>query len=125
MTNVYEKVINDILDGKNEQFEKMVMPINKNIIKAVLSMVQELAAKEANKKEAPPQAEEVIIDRFYSDIPKEEAVALMYEILDNADVVMASKLTRMFVNNRITVDRIKHLIEYYKNEHKSYEIRAE
>ena len=123
MTNVYEKVINDILDGKNEQFESAFDTPQKNIFKSALRMVQELAAEEA-KKEQEPQ-EPVIVDRFYGDIPKEEAVAIMYEILDNADVVMASTLTRMFVNNRITVDRIKHLIEYYKNEHKTVENRAE
>lgn len=125
MTNVYEKVINDILDGKNEMFESSFETHNKNFIKSVLRMVQELAAKEAEKEQEPKQEEAVIIDRFYSDLPKEEAVALMYEILDNIDVVMASKLSRIFVNNRIPVDRIKHLIEYYKNEHKTYEIRAE
>lgn len=124
MNNVYEKVINDILDGKNEQFESAFDAPQKNIFKSALRIVQELAVAEA-KKEQEPKQEEVIIDRFYSDLPKEEAVALMYEILDNADVIMASKLTRMFVNNRITVDRIKHLIEYYKTEHKTYEIRAE
>ena len=124
MTNVYEKVINDILDGKNEQIEKEWDTPQKNIFKSALRIVQELAVEEA-KKEQEPKQEQVIIDRFYSDLPKEEAVALMYEILDNADVVMASKLTRMFVNNRITVDRIKHLIEYYKKEHKTFEIRAE
>lgn len=125
MTNVYEKVINDILDGKNEQFESAFDAPQKNIFKSALRIVQELAAEEAKKAEAPKQEEEVIVDRFYSDLPKEEAVAIMYEILDNADVIMASKLTRMFVNNRITVDRIKHLIEYYKKEHKTFEIRAE
>lgn len=121
---VYEKVITEIINRENEQFENMLDTPVKNLVISILQSVQSMVEEEKKKQQVQEQ-EEVIIDRFYSDLPKEEAVALMYEILDNIDVVMASKLSRMFVNNRIPVDRIKHLIEYYKNEHKTYEIRAE
>ena len=124
MNKAYEKVINSIINGENKEFENsFIDPHTKKLMILALKAVQELAEAE-EKKEQEPQ-EEIIVDRFYSDLPKEEAVEIMYEILDNADVVMASKLSRMFVNNRITVDRIKHLIEYYKTKHKTYEIRAE
>lgn len=102
----YEKVITDILEGKNEQFESSLGTVEKNLFKTVLNVVQEMVEEEIQK-----QRENVIIDRFYSDIPKKEAIALINEIIEHVDHSdYAAKLVRMFVNNRLPVDRVKRLL---------------
>lgn len=127
MTNVYEKVINDILEGKNEQFEKSFMPTNKKFVKIVLRMVQELVEAEVKKEQEPKQDETIIIDKFYKDIPKGEAMAIVDEIIEGVeDISFASRLIQMFVNNRIPIDRVERILNCdYVKKNKSYEIRAE
>ena len=111
MTLPYEKVINDIINRKNEKFENAFRTAEKNFIIAILESIKEIAEEEAQKQQEQKAEQEKPKPIFYSEMPKKEAVALLHEILDKVDdAVMAAKLSRMFMNNRIPVDRIKALI---------------
>ena len=120
MKCAYEKVITDIINGNNKQFGNMLDTPVKNIVVSILQAVQEMAEEEKKKQhEAENEAEEITIDKFYSDIPKGEAMAIVDEIIERVeDIVLASKLVRMFVNNRIPVDRVERILnlDYVKKE---------
>lgn len=104
----YEKVITEIINRENEQFENMLDTPVKNLVVAVLESIQGIVEEEKKKTQ---EKENVIIDRFYSDIPKKEAKAIVNEILEKVEHYdYALKLVRMFVNNRIPVDRVKRLL---------------
>ena len=73
---------------------------------AVLKGLKESVEREEQEEN------DVIVDVFYKDLEKDEAMAIIGKISEGIESTDFSlRLMRMFLTNRITVDRIHRLLE--------------
>ena len=91
---------------KNKYYESVIGEPHKKFVLAVLEGLKEAADLEEQEEN------NVIVDVFYKDLEKDEAMAIIGAISEGIESTdFALRLMRMFLTNRITVDRVSRLLE--------------